>query len=94
MLLLKHENDQLIKEALPDLHFTMLLLKLMISLRIKPTYLRFTFHYASIKTRPRGQRCNTGRYLHFTMLLLKPRFLVSNANNLTVFTFHYASIKT
>ena len=55
-----------------NLHFTMLLLKLFLK-NTKCSYLlKFTFHYASIKTSVKGVVMKYFfAYLHFTMLLLK-----------------------
>ena len=50
MLLLKLSEEADFEKALEDLHFIMLLLKLILTI-VSPAFgAEFTFHYASIKT--------------------------------------------
>ena len=57
---------------LPDLHSTMQRLKLSVQILVYNFLLRFTFHYAKIKTEDPDAPFSDGFNLHSTMQRLKP----------------------
>ena len=71
----------------------MVLLKVNISENTVSRWVKFTFHYSSIKRSFSIDGLDAGSYLHSTMVLLK-EYEIEDVVNDMLFTFHYGSIKS